>query len=326
MNRNKIIKIICAVILFIIIIAIGIFSYNKINTKNELKEIIVKEKVSPLLYEVTKDGSSNKIYLFGSIHVANTSKTEFPKYIIDAYNNSSYLACEFNVVEYEKNSEKVLTDAIKMMYQDGTTIKDHLNSKTYEKLVNFLTKKKKYTEIYDNYKPLFFESLLSLQIAEDAQINSNEGIDTYFLNKAIEDNKNILEVESSDFQMNLSMSFPDRIYEIMFDETIDEYDNEVKALNDLYKSWTTGNKDEILKLIDDEIDEKKDYSKEDIKIIRDYNKKMVDERNENMTDKAIEYFNSNKNVFYMVGTAHIIGKTGLVNSLQDKGYTVKQVN
>ena len=45
-----------------------------------------------------------------------------------------------------------------------------------------------------------------------------------------------------------------------------------------------------------------------------------------MTEKAIEYFNDNKDVFYMVGAAHIIGDKGIVNNLKKQGFIIKQVN
>ena len=42
-------------------------------------------------------------------------------------------------------SNKLMKSAIEMMYQDGTTIKDHLSKEAYDKLVNFLTAKKAYS-------------------------------------------------------------------------------------------------------------------------------------------------------------------------------------
>ena len=327
MKKNKIIKITCIAIISLCIIVLGIVILKKdTSVSKPNKNSSGNEKVTPLLYEVTKEGSDNKIYLFGSIHVANTSKMEFPDYLINAYNNSNYIACEFNSIEYQNNQENTLNDVMKMMYQDGTTIKDHLDSKTYEKLVNFLKSKKNYSELYDVYKPFFFESLLSLQLAKDAKINTNDGIDEYFLKKATSDKKNILEVESPSFQIDLSISFDDSLYEIMFNETIDDYDKEVQNLKDLYSAWSEGNEEKLLKLIDDGLEEKDKYSKEEIKMIEDYNKKMLDDRNKGMTEKAIEYFNSKKDVFYMVGAAHIIGENGIAKSLEQKGYTIKRVN
>ena len=325
MNRNKIIKITSIIIVTLVIIIGGIFLYDKIKKNNSTEIVVEKEKITPLLYEVTKEGSNNKMYLFGSIHVANVSDFEFPKYVMDAYNNSHYLACEFDIIAFQNDQEKLLEQVTGLLYQDGTTIKDHLDKDAYEKLVNFLKEKNNYNELYEQYKPAFLESIITLQMSKDANINTNEGIDDYFLTKAKEDKKNILEVESADFQFNLSNNFSDKLYSLMFKEAIDEYDNSINELKDLYQAWKDGNEELLLKTLDDDMEIKKEYTKEEIKLIEDYNKKMLDDRNDGMTKKAIEYFNNDQDVFFMVGAAHIITDTGLVNSLQENGFTVKQI-
>lgn len=325
MKKNKLIKILCFIVVGIIIGVAGIFIFNKLKPSNSNKtEAVQKEKITPLLFEVAKDNSKNKMYLFGSIHVANINNIEFPKYVIDAYNNSHYLACEFDIIKYKKE-QKVEEEIMNLMYQDGTTIKDHLDKKTYDKLVEFLTKKNMYSEIYESYKPVFFESLLSMQSSIDANIDTNQGVDDYFISKATNDKKNILEVESANFQLELSNSFPDKLYSLMFSELIDNYDEDVETLKDLYQAWKDGDKDKLTKIINDDMKVNNGYSKDEIKLIENYYKKMNDDRNKEMLKKAMEYFNSNQDVFFMVGTAHIISDSGLVNSLEKEGFTVKQI-
>ena len=326
MKKNKYIKLLCFIIVGIIIGVSGILIYNNLKTNNNpTREEVVKTEISPLLYEVTKDGSSNKMYLFGSIHVANTNSIIFPKYILDAYNNSHYLACEFDTINYNNNQQQVTDDIMNLMYQDGTTIKDHLDKEIYENLVDLLKKKNMYSELYDVYKPFFFQSLLSMQSAIDADISTTQGIDDYFISMAKDDKKTILELESASFQLELTNSFSDKLYNLMFKELIDDYDEDVKELKKLYQAWCDGNKEELVKIIDDDMEIKKNYTKDEIKLIEDYNKRMNDDRNKAMLKKAIEYFNNDQDVFLMVGAAHIISNSGLVNSLKEEGFTVKQI-
>ena len=76
---------------------------------------------------------------------------------------------------------------------------------------------------------------------------------------------------------------------------------------------------------DDEIEIDKNYSENDIKLIKDYNKKLIDDRNITMTNKVEEYFKDNKKVFFMVGALHVIGDKGIAKELEQRGYTVKQI-
>ena len=139
--KNNYIKLACIIVLIMILSLGGFFLYNKFsNNTNSVTEsnqdkpkstpAIDKKTISPLLYEVTKEGSNNKIYLFGSIHAASLDNINFPEYVLKAYDDSHYLACEFDIIAYQSDQEKMVEDAMKMLYDDGTTIKDHL-SKEY---------------------------------------------------------------------------------------------------------------------------------------------------------------------------------------------------
>ncbi len=314
----------------IVLIMIAIATYfivtkviNKEEKKDESQQEVIKETITPLMYEITKEGSKNKIYLIGSIHFANIPKLEFPKYVIDAYNNSSYLACEFDINKTlkELDQEELMKD---YYYTYPDSLDKHVSKESYDKIVKYLTENLKLTEEGINILSLsYIDSLLTQLILSKTDIGTQSGVDTYFLEKASNDKKTILEVESYEFQSNLEKSFPDRVNEISITDAIDHMDEAITDLNNLYKYWKDGNVEELEKLLV-EIDES-DYSKEDLALMKDYNKKMLDDRNIGMKNKLEEYFNNNYNVFYMVGTAHLIGDNGIAKLVEKDGYIVKRV-
>lgn len=288
----------------------------------------IKGNVSPLLYEVTKSGSDTKIYLFGSIHVANMDEIVFPGYVLDAYKNSKYLACEYDMVEAEKNADQQ-AQLERLTYTDGSRLMDHLSDDTYDNLIKFLKEKEMYKAEYESYKPVFFTSLLAIRGSLDAELSPYTGIDKYFVNKAKADKKEILEVESEEFQMDLLYGFPDRLYDIELRAIVNNYNLFVTGIKQLYEAWKKGDVDEItsLAIADYEINpEAEEYNEGEKALLTDYNYKVLDSRNLGMTDKLEEYYNSNYNTFYMVGTAHLVGENGIVSLLTQRGYTVKQIN
>ena len=324
-EKNKYLKLFITILIIIIFLVAGFFIYKTINKykEKETSEETEIKTITPVLYKVTKEGSNNEMYLFGSIHMAESKDLKaFPSYVIDAYNKSHYLACEIDETTLNTDMDQAQELALSMMYQDGTQIKDHLKEDIYNKLIDFLTKKESYVNVYEYYKPMFFYSLLSNVMSIDAGLSSEAGIDNYFIAKAKQDGKEVLEVESIKFQTDLLLSFSDSLYELMINETLDNYNESVSDLIDLYKYWKDGNVDKILELDDEEFKEKDSYTKEQKKLIDDYNKKLILDRNNTMTDKAIEYFESDKDVFFMVGSLHIIGEDGIASKLQKKGYTV----
>lgn len=339
-NNKKLLTIFVAIMC---VIAVGISGYGiakQFFDKNEEKEEKKdkedkkdkeKEQITPLMYKVTKEGSDNVMYLFGSMHMVNFDEFDMPKYVMDAYNESDYLAVEVDVNKYMEDQEKIQELAMDMMYIDGTTIKDHVDSEFYNKLINFLKEKKLYSEVYESFKPYGIESLITSQMTKDAGLNENDGIDAYMLDLAKKEKKEILEVETFDFQMNLLAKAPDKYYEISILESIDEYEEGVKSLKDLYSAWKKGDVEALKKLgVDTEITEediaKYKLTKEDIKMLEDYNNAMLKDRNVGMKNKFNEYFNGNKKVFYMVGAAHLVGDDGLATLLEKEGYKVTRVN
>ena len=322
-RRNNIISLIGFLLVILLITVGGIFLLISSNKKLEEKEKL--EEITPLIYEITKEGSSNKIYLFGSIHQAKLNEFKFPDKVMNAYNNSHYLACEVDVIEYNKNVNQTEI-ANKMAYTDGTKIKDHISSDLYNKLDTFLLKRNYYLETLGIYKPVFFYVLVDSDITEDAGLDES-GIDEYFLRHAKQDKKTILEVETGDYQTNLILNQPDRLYEILLSESINNYDEQVENVKNLYKVWKKGDPKELEEMLfREEATYEAKYSIEDYKLVEKYNNELVDNRNKVMADKLMEYFEKNEDVFYMVGAAHLLGENGIASLVKSKGYNVVQLS
>ena len=71
--------------------------------QNEVEKEESKKFATPLLYEVTKNDSETKIYLFGSIHVADERAYPLPEIVMNAYNSSDSLAVEFDLISADNN-------------------------------------------------------------------------------------------------------------------------------------------------------------------------------------------------------------------------------
>lgn len=97
------------------------------------------------------------------------------------------------------------------------------------------------SQLWEVYRPWAISSTLDTLLIQDADFDSEKGLDNYLLTTAHADGKEIYEVESVDFQMNLLINFSDDIYDLMFRS----YEGETKesqkqALEDLYTAWKSG--------------------------------------------------------------------------------------
>lgn len=289
------------------------------------KKEIVKEdnEITPLFYKIS-DKNNTTIYLLGSIHAADDTIYPLNDTIMNSFNDSDYLAVEVDTLSLQNNFDLSLKLAEKMMYNDSTTIKNHIGDELYNKMVKFLKEKKSYSSLYDNYKPVFFESLFENLIINDAMLKSESGIDMYFLSLASENNKKILEVESAEFQYNLLLNTPLELDKIMIEQYIDNYDLNVSQMKDLYELWKKGDKEQLENILINS--ESQNATEEEKKLMENYNQSLIIDRNYGMANVLENYFEKKQNVFCVVGLGHVIGDEGIINLLQKRGYDVAQLN
>ena len=174
------------------------------------------------------------------------------------------------------------------------------------------------------YRPWAVSSTLDTLLIQDADFDSEKGLDNYLLTTAHADGKEIYEVESVDFQMNLLINFSDDIYDLMFRSCEGETkESQKQALEDLYTAWKSGDIETFLE--EDNEEELAGYTEEDKKIAEDYNNQMLYDRNKNMAKAAEDLMSQGKNVFYVVGAAHYAGEGGIIDLLEKDGYTAERV-
>ena len=334
------------IILIVILMGIGIGTLglkdyfsdkNKIEEKEIKSEKTDKEENSdkkkesectPLLYKVTKEGTETTMYLFGSIHLADDRAYPLPEKVMNAYNTSDYLAVEFDMITYANDYKKQVESLQTLVLTDGTMVTDHLSDETYQLMVEYLKENNLYNSMYDYYKPAIHYSLISSVQTELSDLDSDLGIDMYFLEKAHKENKEILEVESATSQYEMLGSLPDELYDFLISSSIIYEESMIKETNDLYEAWLKGDAQYIVELSSSEdtelLDDYEDYEKL-VSLLEEYDKALIDDRNVSMTEKATEYFEEGKNVFFVVGLAHIVGEGAIAENLQKLGYSVELV-
>ena len=93
-------------------------------------------------------------------------------------------------------------------------------------------------------------------------------------------------------------------------------------VQDLYELWCAGDEEALSQYL---ATDTSDMTDEELTLWNEYKKAMYTNRNKNMAKIAKQYLQSDETVFYAVGIAHILGENGLIERLQDAGYTVEQV-
>lgn len=275
--------------------------------EKEKKEESSEEKrygdVKGFLWEVKKCDAT--VYMYGSIHVGQKDIYPLEKTVEDAFDSADVVVGEIDL----NDTNVMLSLANTLVYTNGDTALDHL-SEEGKKKVEEVSK-----ELDFNYNLLlktkvwYLGSVLSSYQMKKAGYDANYGIDKYFFDKA-KDNKEIDELESAKFQFDLLNSFSDEEQERYFVSSMGTIEETKAVLDQLFDIYKQGDEEAMLEALGEE-DKNSNYYK-----------KMILDRNKNMTLKIEEYLKTEKTYFVIAGLAHYIGDDGIVRMLEDKGYTV----
>lgn len=261
------------------------------------------------MWEVENNG--NTVYLVGSIHIADDSFYPLRPEFEEAFAEADYLGVEIDLSKAaDEAQQKMVMDM--GMYQDGTTLKNHISGETYAKLGKILQQSGMKPDALDAFKPWVVETTISSLKSVKAGYEAAAGIDLYFIQKAIERKIPVVELESYESQLSMFNGFSKELQEKNLNTALDNFDVLDDGVDKMAEMWKTGNDEQLLELTNSMASEP------------EYNKAMLIDRNEKMAEKIDGYLKNGKKeeYFIVVGAAHYLGEHGIVKLLQDKGYTV----
>lgn len=314
----------------------GLGAYYEI-TEEIPEEAEPEATPTPLFYHVTGD-DGQEMWLLGTIHVGDERTAYLPEEIYNAFAASDALALEIDSKAFEEQLEKddALQDKVSSAYyySNGKTIESMMEEADYKKAVQYMKATGNYNMNAPYAKPYLWSNSIDLfHLRQWYALHSNQGVEER-LHKWAEDlGKEIREVESSLFQIQMSTGFSDELQLLMLEESMEytaqEYNEETI---DLYEKWCQGDEFVLREAINEDPDttemtdaEFAEYESQ-LPLMEEYDKAMSYDRNEDMLKVAVKYLESDETVFYAVGLAHLLyDENGLVDTLREAGYTVEQV-
>lgn len=280
----------------------------------------------PLFWKVSGNGYEGDFYLLGSIHVGLEDTNLYPDEIYDAYNSCAYLAVESDVISLERDTNAQIEMMKMFIYTDSTTISAHIDKDLYKTARGILDHFGYYNSMMDYYFPVIWSQIIDQALTEESRFSSDFGVDRYFLQNSEKLGIEILEIEDYMETEYAFATLSESTQELLLSSTVDpEYiKNYSSSLEELYDAWKYGKTDVLDDLLFSEDDE--EATEEEKSAAEEYNNAMTVVRNKLMVERASEYLRDQKNVFYVVGLAHMLGDDGIVSSLENKGYTVSQIS
>lgn len=198
-----------------------------------------KEAGRGFMWEVQNNG--NTVYLVGSMHIADDSFYPLRPEFEQAFAEADYLGVEIDLSKAADEEQQNMIMKLGM-YQDGTTLKDHVSKDTYAKVGDILEQNGMKRDALDAFKPWVVETTISSLKSVMAGYEATEGIDLYFIQKALERKIPIVELESYESQLSMFDQFSKELQEKNLNAALDNFDVLDDGVDQMADMWKKGTK------------------------------------------------------------------------------------
>ena len=265
----------------------------------------VAQETSSLLWEITGKDIVKPSYLFGTIHMLPEDQYFFSEKMKSSLNSADVLAME---VDMNVSLADQMKMAGEMIMPDGKTWKDYMTEEEYSAVmsafVDSLGMKEKKIEKYSKIRPIYVSGIILTELLGKVKMYEKE-----LTSLAKKEKKTIIGLETLQEQMEIVGSIP---LEDQIEDLKSSTAGMIRDYNEMLAAYTSQNLADLEKVGN----ESEGFDKMEAKLLTERNERWV---------KTIQEQLAKTSTFYAVGALHLVGEEGLINQLQEAGYSVKPI-
>lgn len=275
-------------------------------------------------WKVSDENSS--VWVLGSIHLADSTLYPLAPVIDSAFAHADELAVELNM-----NDEKVVNEVGKESVSQGMLaeglLRDILPPEMWKTLDSLCAAWDIPMVVFEKMRPWLVATTLSAYAFEQAGLNSEYGIDYVLLDRAAADGKAIVGLETAEEQIGAlaDTTESDSAGVYYLKTTLREIAELESLVKNLIHAWKTGDDDLLRSILDKDDEEDEEKLSGDQKFKDEYEQRVYVNRNAKMADSIAAFLREDRNVFVVVGVAHLaLEKDNVVDVLKRRGLKVER--
>lgn len=285
-----------------------------------MKKLFLILSISTLLLNVSLaqssvwkiEGKGNTVYIGGTMHLLTPEDHPLPPEFDSAYVWSDALVFEADIKKMEDPA--VIQQMMMLaMYQDDRTLEGELSKEAYALLESECTKINLSIAPFAKFKPSMVLLIYTVTTLQESGL-TEAGVDPYYYEKALADNKETLFLETVKSQLELLFGDEGEDMDQAVFQFFDDLEKMDKMGADIKDNWRSG-KSKLLIRIQKEM--KKEYP--------EIYKKVLVDRNNNWIPLIDAYFDTESVELVLVGALHLHGPDGILNLLKESGYSINQL-
>lgn len=264
-----------------------------------------------LLWEISSP--TNTVYIAGSVHLLKEGAYPLNAVYERSFSKTKKLVLEVDPALMNQPATQKMTIA-KALYPAGRSLKKSIPKKTFSLVNNTAKTLGVNMEALNQYKPWFVAITLTTLQLQKLGFNPEFGVDVYFYKKALQTGKQVIGLETPEFQINLFADMPSKTQEKLLLQALEDMNIMENEFTSLISAWENGDLTGLEKIL-----------LESFKGYPEIFENIIAKRNRKWKKQIKKILKGHEPCFIVVGAGHLLGNKGLITLLANQGYNVKQL-
>lgn len=253
------------------------------------------------------------VYLAGSVHLLREKDLPFPDVYNTVYADSEELVFEIDMKEMNAPGATMKMRELGTL-PVGERLSDYLSEDTLQALNKYLRENNLPSGMFNRFTPGMVYLTIGSMEAIRLGARPDLGLEMQFHKKAEKDGKPGGGLETTEYQMSRFNEINIETLDVLIGETVEGSGEAEKTLDAIIGAWRVGDTEGLKQLVYEEMAETPDV----LKIL------LVD-RNRNWIPVIEKKLAGDKNVMFIVGAAHLVGESSVIQLLEQKGLKLTQL-
>jgi uncharacterized protein YbaP (TraB family) len=260
------------------------------------------------------EGTSNRVYLLGSVHLLRAQDHPLPQVIDDVYNDAETLYMELDMDDIDPLLMQATINQLGML-DEGTSLQDVMGDDLYAEARAMAAELEIPLEMLERTEPWLAAITIEQLALARIGFNPSYGVEMHLLKKAASDGKKILGFESVEQQLAYLDGLSPEAQRALLMQTLTESATIREVMDDLILAWRSGDIDYLEQTLLD-----------DVSGYPELYDTIVANRNRLWVDTIDELLEQGEDYLVIVGALHLVGEDGLPQLLQQRGVRIMQMH
>ncbi len=260
------------------------------------------------------DGTNNRVYLLGSIHMLRESDHPIPSAIYDAYADAEVLVMELDMDDIDPVAEQALISELGLI-QGGGALRDLMGANLYAEAESLADELQIPLTLFANSEPWYAAITVEVMMLMRAGFSPMHGIEMHLSEIAARDNKEILGLETTRQQLELLDNLSLTTQREMLMQALTDSADLAHLMDDLIDAWRYG-----------DVEFLEENLLADLEDFEELHQAIVVNRNIDWVRQIQALLDDEDDYLIVVGALHLVGDNGVPSLLANRGLEVRQLS